>query len=387
MMQIPLQYNLRNLMVRKVTTVMTSGGIALVVTAFVALAALAEGLDQTMASTGSVRNVVITSKGAIADAASSMTIEQFRGASDLVHLDHDGKGQALISPELVFQVPQTKLDGGVAHVIVRGVRPISFQVHEGLRISRGRTLAIRSGELLVGRGVVSRYRGLDVGSRVRLFQRDFIIVGELDNRGGYFESEIWCDLDDLMSDSRRTYYSVAFARLSPGSIAHDLSEACETDPRINLQARPETEYFEEQSEAARNMRALGRVIAVTMAIGAVFVAMNTMYAAISARTKEIATLRALGFSRGSIVASFTIESMLLALPGGIVGTALAFGFDGTTTGMMNHRTFADVSFAIRVTPWVCLQGILFSLIIGFVGGLLPASSGAQVPIVTALREV
>jgi len=386
-MNIPLKYNLRSLMVRKVTTTMTILGIALVVSTFVALMAMAQGLSRTLVSTGLAENVVVLCKGAVADAASSLTFAQFLALRDQPQIRSDEQNQVLASPEAVFQILRKKKAGGESNIILRGVRPVAFQVHSEVRISSGSSLAVRSGQLLVGKGVAARYAGLEVGSKLRLFSREWTIVGVLECGGGYFESEIWCDLDDLLSDSRRSYYSVVFAKLRSPDLVNEFRQKVDADPRINLEARREIDYFEEQSESARELRIIGLSVAFLMAIGAVFAAMNTMYAAISSRTKEIGTLRALGFSRSSVTISFVIESMLLALPGGVLGCILATPVHGMTTGTMNMRAFADVTFAFTISWPIIFGAMAFSALIGLFGGFLPARMGASIPIVQALREV
>ncbi|MBI4860983.1 MAG: ABC transporter permease [Candidatus Riflebacteria bacterium] len=386
-MTIPVKYNLRNLLVRKVTTTMTVLGISLVVATFVALMAMAHGLNQTLVATGVPENAILVRKGALADAASSLTIDQYRAVRDLPQLASDARRNALASPELIFQIQRRKKGGGTAMVLVRGVRPVAFSVHSQVKVSTGRMPSVRSGELLVGSGLRDRFEGFDPGSKVRLFSRDWTVVGVMECDGCYYESELWCDLDDLASDSRRSYYSAIFVKLRDPASQAALKRAAADDPRIDLEAKTELAYFEEQSEGARRLRLLGLLVAGIMAIGAVFAAMNTMYAAISARTKEIATLRALGFSRVAITASFVAESMLLALAGGVVGCVLALPVHGTTTGTVNLMSFSDVSFSFAISPGIVGGALAFSLLIGFFGGLLPARTGAAVPIVQALRQI
>ena len=386
-MIVPLKYNLRNLSVRKVTTGMTVLGIGLVVATFVALMAMADGLSRTLVATGVPENVVLLRKGAIADAASSLGLDQYMAVRDLPQLARDEHGNALASPELCFQILSHKRDGGQANVIIRGVRPIAFAVHRTVRVSEGRAFAVRAGELMVGRGVRARYLGFEPGAKVKLFQREWTVVGAMEAGGGAFESEVWCDLDDLMSDTKRGYYSAVFGRLQDAGQLAAVAKRAGEDPRINLEAKSELEYYREQSESAMHLRALGMVVAVIMGVGAIFAAMNTMYAAIAARTKEIGTLRALGFSRAAVTTSFVLESMLLSLPGGVLGCILALPTHGMSAGTMNMRSFSDVSFTFTITPQILLSALGFSLAIGFFGGLLPARMGATTPIVRALREI
>lgn len=387
MMTVPLKYNIRNLVVRKVTTLMTVAGIALVVATFVALMAMADGLSRALVATGVPENVVMLRKGAIADAASSLSLDQYMAMRDLAAFARSSQGETLVSPELCFQILSKKREGGEANVILRGIRPIAYKVHRVVKIKEGRPVAVRAGELLVGRGVMARYKGFELGAKVKLFQREWTVVGVLEAGGASFESEIWCDLDDLMSDTKRSYYSCVFATLKDPSTFPELSKTVSEDPRMNLEAKTEIDYYREQSESAMHLRALGMLVAFIMGVGAVFAAMNTMYAAIASRTKEIGTLRALGFSRNAVTASFVIESMLLSLPGGILGCILALPTHGMSGGTMNMRSFSDVSFQFTITPEIVASAIGFSLAIGFCGGLLPARMGASTPIVRALREI
>ncbi|MBI4864935.1 MAG: ABC transporter permease [Candidatus Riflebacteria bacterium] len=385
-MRIPLAYNLRSLMVRKVTTLMTMLGIALVVATFVALMAMASGLDRTLRSSGVPENVIFLRKGAVADATSSLTIEQFRALSELPEIMTRPDVGTLASPELVCQLLWRRRDGGNGNVILRGVRPVAFAVRGDIRIEKGVTLQARSDHLVVGRRIPTRYPGFELGSKVQLFLREYTVVGIMSAAGGVYESEIWCDLDGLASDTRRSYYSAVVTKLKKASLFDDLSRRVDADPRIALEPRREVDYFDEQSESARRLRDLWMGIALLMGIGAALAAMNTMYAAIAARTKEIGTLRVLGFTRAEITASFIVEAVFLALPGGILGCLLAIPVDGWTMGTLNLRSMSDVTFSFTISVPIILGALILSILIGFLGGLLPACQGTSVPITRALRE-
>ncbi|MBI3890811.1 MAG: ABC transporter permease [Candidatus Wallbacteria bacterium] len=386
-MAVPIQYNIRNLFVRKVSTSMTVAGIALVVSTFVSLMALVTGLQRTLVEAGDPRNVILMRKGGISEAASALTMEQYTIVRHAQELAPDGDHDTLASPELAQQVLLQRKDGKKANVLIRGVRPVGFRVHDRVRVAAGRPLAARSGQILVGKAVSERYKGLALGDTLRFGRRDWPVVGVFEEGGSAHESEIWADADDLMGDLKRTYFNSMTARLRDPSLAASLSSRLDADPRLNLDAKTETEYYADQAEGARWMRVLGLGIALVMAIGAVFAAMNTMYAAIGSRTKEIGTLRALGFSRGAILASFMLESVLLALPGGILGCILAWPLNGLRSGTINMASFSEVMFEFTITPRICLEVVGFAVLMGVVGGFLPARRAATLPILTALREL
>jgi putative ABC transport system permease protein len=384
---IPVQYNLRNLRGRPVTSGLTILGIALVVACFVALMAMAHGLNRTLVIVGRPDGVVVLRKGALAEAASSIAIDEFKVVRDLPQLVRNSANDVLLSPELVVQVIREKKTGAETAVTLRGVRPVAFQVHDMVKIVAGHPLKPRAGQLLVGRGIRERYRGLALGETVRLFDRSWTITGVLDAGGGPFESEIWCDLDDLMSDTHRAYFSALYGRLVSLDHQGSFDASINEDPRLGLEARAELEYYDEQSESARRMRWSGLVVATIMAVGAIFAAMNTMYGAIAARTRDIATLRALGFTRLAVMTSFVYESLILGLGGGLLGCLLALPVHGASTEMINSRSAADIGFVMEVSPGILGAGLVFGLLIGLAGGLLPAWVGGTTPIVRALREV
>ncbi len=386
-MAVPLKYNVRNLFVRRVSTGMTIFSIGLVVSTFVSLMALAQGLQRTLVVSGNPANAILLRKGGISEAASAITQDQYQIVRYAPELAAAGDRETLASPEVAVQMLLTRKDGKKANVLVRGVRPVAFQVHDGVRVLRGAPLAPRRGQILAGKAVAERYAGLDVGGSIRFGRRQWPVVGVFESGGSAFESEIWADADDLLDDFKRTYYNSMIVRLKDASLLASLSARIDADPRLALDVKSETSYYSQQAEGVQWMRTLGLGIAIVMAIGAVFAAMNTMYAAIGSRTKEIGTLRALGFSRGSILLSFLVESILLALPGGILGCLLALPLNGLRSGTINMASFSEVMFEFTITPAICLQGIAFAVVMGAFGGFLPARRAATVPILTALREL
>jgi ABC-type antimicrobial peptide transport system permease subunit len=267
------------------------------------------------------------------------------------------------------------------------VKPAAYEVHERFRLVAGRLPSSGRSELLVGRSVAARYKGTQLGSRLNLGRQQWVVVGLFEAGGGSFESEIWTDAESLMSDMRRHYYSAVTLKLRDLGVVDAFARQVADDPRVSLQAKREVDYYDELTQTAAIMRGLGMLVAFIMAIGAVFAAMNTMYAAILSRTKEIGTLRALGFTRASILASFVIESLLVTLPGGIIGCLLALPVHGVTSGTLNMQNFTDIGFEFRISGAIVMGAAAFALGIGLAGGLLPARHAARLPITQALREI
>ncbi len=386
-MAVPLRYNVRNLLVRRVSTGMTIFGIALVVFTFVSMMALARGLEGTLTESGSPENAVVLRRGALAEAASSITVEQFGILRCFPELATDGSGGTLASPELAVQLLLERKGGMKANVLIRGVRPVAFRVHDKVRLASGRMPAPRAGQLLVGRAAAAQFKGLAPGDRLRFGRREWPVVGTFAADGSAFESELWADADDLLADLRRDYFNSVSLRLREPSRLGSFARRLEGDPRLTVDVRSEVDYYNEQAERTQWMKILGLLVAGMMAVGAVFAAMNTMYAAIGMRTKEIGTLRALGFSRRSILASFLAESVLIAIPGGLLGCLLALPFDGLRSSTVNFSSFTELLFEFRITPAICLEGMLFAVVMGAIGGFLPARRAATLPILSALREL
>ena len=387
-MAVPLKYNFRSLMVRRVSTAMTGGGIALVVAVFVVVMAMVAGLATSITEAGSPDNLIVLRKGATTETYSSMSLDQFDTVKFLPGVKRDADGAPYASPELPVQVLLESVQGGRDNIVIRGVLPIALKVHDKLHIIQGRMFNPSLREVIVGKGLQGHYRNCTVGSTLHFGRGDWKVVGLFDAAGSSFESEIWADIHDVQADSQRgAYYAIARLKLQPGADQNALITRIADDPRINLQAEPETQYYQDQSVVANQLRMLGMIVAVIMGIGAVFAAMNTMYASVSARTAEIGTLRALGFSPRAVLGSFLIESLMLATLAGVVGIIIALPINGFSTTFGNFLTFSTLSFNFRVTPMIMLQALIFAAIMGAFGGWLPARQAMRLSVVNALRRI
>lgn len=390
-MVVPLIYNIRSARVRWATNLVAVLGIAGVVAVFVAMLAMAKGFQSTLVESGSERNAIVRRGGAQSEMDSILTLEQLKVVADAPGVARDLDGSPLLSGEaVVVRAFHHKASGSDALAQVRGVSQNSLRIREGLRISEGRFFKPGLAELVVGKNASLMYEGLTLGSKTKFGGGIWTVVGILDAGGSAYESEIWCDLPLLLQTYKRptNIFSTATVRLtSPGALGA-FQRALASDPRLDVQADREVDYYAKQSRVLSTLiRVLGFLVAGVMGVGAVFGALNTMYSAVASRSREIATLRALGFGGAGIVASFLVESLLIAGAGGAVGCLAALPLNGLTTSTLNWQTFSQVAFAFRVTPGLLFGGFLFALVMGFLGGLLPALRAARLPIATALRDL
>ena len=386
-MAIPFKYNRRSLLIRRVSNSMTVGAIAIVVGVFVAAMAIVGGLDSAIKDSSSPDNMILIGRGADSEANSFITLDQLDALKFLPAIKRDGAGNPLVSPELTEQVFMPAGDT-LDNLPIRGVLPVSAQIHERVRIIAGRMFAPGLNEVIIGKLLVHRYPGCSLGADLKLGRRTWKVVGVFESGGSSFESEVWADLHSLQEDARRgSSFTSIRLRLVPGADVHALIRRCADDPRINLQAETESEYYKEQSGIAANLRVLGLLVAGIMAFAAMFAAMNTMYAAVSARTSEIGTLRALGFSPLAIMTSFLGESSALAFAAGIIGVIIALPVNGLSTKFNGGAVSAPtIAFNFHVTPGIVIQGLVFAVVIGALGGYLPARQAMRVSVVTALRR-
>jgi putative ABC transport system permease protein len=386
-MAIPLKYNIRSLLVRRISTAMTAGGIALVVAVFVIVMAMVAGLGSAISDTGSPDNVVVMRKGSTTETSSAVQLDQFDALKFLPQIKHDADGNPLASPELPVQVLMQRSGGASDNVVVRGVLPVALQVHQNVHLTEGRMFKPALNEVIVGKALVGRYANTGVGSTMHFGRGNWKVVGIFDAGGSSFESEVWADIHNVQDDTQRgAYYACARLKMLPGTDVDALIRRIADDPRINLQAQTEPDYYKDQAVVANQLRALGMIVAIIMGIGAVFAAMNTMYAAVSARTTEIGTLRALGFRPGAVLGSFMLESLALAVAAGALGVILALPINGFSTSFGNFVTFSTMAFAFRVTPAVVFQALLFAAVMGVLGGWLPARQAMKMQVVEALRK-
>ena len=390
-MAIPFSYNVRSVTARWKTAVVSVLGIAGTVGVFVAMLAMARGFQATLIASGSSSNAIIRRAGASSEMDSGVTLDQARVIADAPQVARTSAGMPLSSPELVvigaFQLAKSGTD---ANVQIRGMTPLVLEVRPSVKVIQGRFFQPGLAELVVGSNAVEIYRGLDLGSTVSFGGQDWEVVGIFNAGGSAFDSEIWCDHTVLAQTFKRpsNFFSSVTTRLISATDFDAFKDALTSDPRLTVQVEREAEYYAKQSQMVSNLiRVLGFLVAFVMAIGAVFGALNTMYSAVAARSREIATMRALGFGGASVVLSFMIESLLIALIGGVLGCIAALPLNGFTAGTMNWQTFSHLAFAFRVTPGLLTAGIVFALFMGLVGGVLPAIRAARMQVAPALREL
>jgi putative ABC transport system permease protein len=366
-------------------------GIAGSVGVFIAMLALAKGFQAALVSSGSPDNVMVRRNGATSEMDSIVTRSQVLALEDTPEIERTSDGP-LVSPEIVViaNLP-LRSTGTDANVQIRGVTPRAIEVHRGIRVLPGGRFP-KPGlfETMVGKHAALAYQGLDLGANVRLGGTEWKIVGIMDTGGSSFDSELWCDNTLLAPVYNRPvdiFQSVAARLIDKGQI-DALRKRSEGDPRLQVQIDQETEYYAHASERfTRLIKTLGALVASIMGVGAIFAALNTMYSAVAERAREIATIRAVGFSATAVVISFVFEALLISLAGGIVGGLCAIPLNGITTSTMNWQTFSHLSFAFRVTPPLIGFGMLFALFMGVVGGFPPALRAARLPITTALRDL
>ena len=388
---VPVIYNLRSIRVRWGSTAVAVAGIAGVVAVFVAMLSMAQGFRATLVSSGSERNAMVLRGGAGAEMESVVYLNQVKIIEDAPGVARRADGRPLVSPESVviaaFHHRSTDSD---ALAQIRGVTGTALDVHPSVRVVQGRFFEPGQPELVVGRNAHAMYTGLNLGDEVKLGGRAWRVVGLMDSGGSAFDSEVWADASLLLQTYQRptwVYSSVAVRLLSAEALG-DFRRALEGDPRLTVQAYRETEYYAKQSRAVATMiTVLGYLVAFVMGVGAVFGALNTMYSAIAARTREIATLRALGFSGGEVMVSMVVESLVIAAMGGVLGCILIQPINGHTTSTINWQTRSQLAFAFRITPALMVKGMIFSLFMGAVGGFLPALRAARLPVASALREL
>ncbi len=385
-MALPIKYNLRNLVVRKGSTLATAFTIGLTVAVFLMVMALARGIDMTLSSSGEPLNVIVVREGSTAELNSSVSREQF---NDLRYLDgvvREGD-QPLATAEIITLIykPRKGMSQG-SNVTVRGVSPMSFKLHSGFQIAQGRTFQPGLTEAVVSKRMIERFQGLDIGDKFRIQTTDYTVVGTFESGGKAFESEIWVDVNSLASTTNRESFSSVLLRVNDANALAALSKRITDDPKLHLKALSERTFYEDQQGIASGaLKGLAVFISFIMAVGAGFAGMNTMYAAVARRTKEIGTLRVLGFGRFSILVAFLLESVAVALIGAGMGILLALPLNFVSTGTSNWATFSEIAFNFKVTPDLMLIAFVFGAIIGFVGSLLPSIRASRLRIVEALR--
>ena len=388
-MKIPLVYNLRSVAQRPVSTALTALGIGLVVAVFVAMLALANGFVAALVKTGSPENVILLRRGADNELSSSIPREAISIIASTPHVATGQDGRPLASPEtyLVLNIPRAGGDSfAVANVVARGVSEKAFELRQHVKITEGRKFASGQSEICVGKKLVGRFANVAVGQTLRFANRNWSVVCNFSADGSGFESEIWGENEQFQNVFRgNAFQSVTFRLKDPASF-DEVKRAFLADQRLQVDAHRESEFYANQSAILGNiLRFLAIVITSIMAIGAVFGAINTMFAAVTSRTPEIAVLLTLGFHPRSVLASFLAESAVIALLGGIIGCLLALPINGVVTSTTNWASFSEIAFAFRVTPQLLLSGVIFAVVMGVIGGFLPARRASRMPVVQALR--
>jgi putative ABC transport system permease protein len=387
-MAIPLSYNLRNLVVRKTTTIVTALGIALTVAVLLAVLALVHGLQTAFQSTGNPLQVLVMRKGSNAELSSAMTRENFQTLKSMAGIAREGN-EPIASLELVsvINLPSVDSPDGM-NVSLRGILPVGIKMRDGLKLQDGRWFQTGQREVVVGKSIAKRYPGAHLGKKLRFGRGDWEVVGVMDAGQSSANSEIFGDLNQISSDfNRADGLSSALLRATDQASVTALINSLNDDRRLGVDAQTEKSYWDAQTNSAAPLQFLGLFISIIMAVGSSFAAMNSMYAAVARRAREIGTLRVLGFSRGSILLSFLIESLLLAVIGGLIGCLLVLPLNNITTGIGSFVTFSEIAFNFRVSPEIMLIGIAFAVFMGTLGGLFPARTAARKEILTALREI
>ncbi len=389
-MAIPLIYNVRSLRARWTSTVVAVLGIAGTVGVFVAMLSLARGFEATLVASGSAQNAIVRRAGATSEMDSGVTLDQVRVIEDAPGVARAETGPLLSAEVVVVAAFPLKGRDTEANVPVRGVSPKAIAVRPTVKVVAGRLFEPGLSELVIGRNVTGSYAGLELGKTVRFGGDTWTVVGVFDAGGTAFDSELWCDAAVLKQVFQRPpdlFQSVTARLTSPEALGR-FKDALTADPRLSVQVDREVDYYAKQSRALTTLiTVLGGIVAVVMGIGAVFGALNTMYSAVAERSREIATMRALGFGGGSVVMSFVAEALCIALVGGVLGCVAVLPLNGLTTGTMNWATFSHLAFAFRITPLLLLWGLLFALLMGLVGGVPPAIRAARARIAVALREL
>lgn len=384
---VPLSYSARNLANRRLTTLLTAGGMALVVFVFTAVQMLDAGLKKTLVATGSPENVMATRKGAESEVVSGVDRQQANLLETLPELAPGPDGRPLVSKETVTLVNLRKRGSDrPSNVVVRGMAGEGLVLRPEVRLVAGRMFQPGASEIVAGARIAERFTGAGLGERLRFGGREWRVVGVFDAGGSGYDSEIWGDVDQLMQAFRRPVFSSVIARLQDPAALPRLKEALESDPRLTVQLKREDQFYADQSQALSNFIGyLGLTLSVIFSLGAMIGAMITMYASVANRTAEIGTLRALGFRRRSILGAFLAEALLLGGLGGVLGIATASLMHFLTFSTTNFQSFADLSFSFTLTPLIALKAMAFALVMGFIGGVLPAARAARLNIVDALR--
>ena len=390
-MAIPIIYNFRSVKARWSSAIVAVVGIAGTVGVFIAMLSLARGFRATLVSSGSEDNAIIMRAGATSEMTGGVTIDTVKVIQDKPGIARGADGSPLVTAEVVLVAPIPLISTGTdANVEIRGVSKNVLEIRKNIKIVEGRMFTAGLDEIVVGKNANASYAGLTLGNTISLGSVQWKIVGIFDAGGSSFDSDIWGDAHLIGPAFNRpdiNFQSITVHLTSPSAF-QELKDAATADPRLSVDVTREIDYYSKQSSRLTTLiTVLGGLVAGVMAIGAVFGALNTMYSAVAERGREIATMRALGFGGPSVVFSFVIEALLIAFVGGLAGCIAVLPLNGLTTGAMNLQTFSHVAFAFKITTELLAKGIVFALIMGIIGGFLPAMRAAGMPVASALREL
>jgi putative ABC transport system permease protein len=386
-MAIPVYYSIRNVGARKLTTLLTAGGMALVVFVFTAMQMLDAGLKKTLVQTGSPDNMLVIRKGSETEVQSGVSRQQAAIIESQPGIVRRADGLPIVSKETVVLINLVKRGSAKpSNVVIRGIGEQGFALRSQVQLVAGRMFAPGTSEIMAGASVARQFNGAGIGETLRFGQREWTVVGVFDGGGTGFDSEIWGDVEQLMQAFRRTGYSSVIAKLGTDEDLERINKTVENDPRLTLQAKRETVFYAEQSEAlSRFLSIFGTALSVIFSIGAVIGATITMYSSVANRVTEIGTLRALGFGRAAILATFLLEALALGLVSGIAGVLLASLMQSVSFSTTNFQSFAELAFNFTLTPEIAVKAVLFACVMGMVGGFLPSVRAARMKIVDALR--
>ena len=388
---VPISYNFRSIRARWTSTIVAILGIAGTVGVFVAMLSLARGFRATLVASGSPDDALVMRAGSTSEMMGGITLDSVKLVQDKPGVERDASGQPLVTQEVVGVIPIPLISTGTdANVEVRGVAPNVLQIRKFVKVVQGRMFHSGLDELVVGSNATKTYEGLTVGNTVNFGGGRWKVVGVFDAGGSSFDSEVWCDariLNEVLKRPENIFQSATVHLTSPSAF-DKFKDSITSDPQLNLEVEREVDYYAKQSSVmTRLITVLGGLVAAIMAIGAVFGALNTMYSAVAERGREIATMRALGFSSWNVILSFLFEALLISFIAGIIGCVVVLPLNGMTTQTMNFQTFSNVAFAFKITFGLLVTGVIFALVMGVLGGLLPAVRAALRPVAVSLREL
>lgn len=386
-MKIPLIYSVRSVLHRPATSLATALGVAFVVLTFVGMLALANGFRAALISTGRADNVFVLRKGADAEISSSISRDQAAIIRTYPEIAKLPDGRPAATADVYVVVSKARWNGTETHMPVRGVGTEAFAVRDEVKITAGRMFQPGHAEVIVGKGLVGRMRDTNIGDKLRFGQQDFTVVGHFEADGSAYESETWGDAESMMNVFRGPVFQSMTMRLRDAGAFEAIKAKLEKEPRLQLTVKREADFFAEQSNFLGNvLRFIAFFVTIIMAIGAVFGAINTMDAMVATRGREIALLQTLGFKPRSVMTSFLIEAVFLAVVGGLLGCLLSLPINGIQTSTTNWQSFGEITFAFRITPQILAQGMVFAAAMGLVGGFLPARRAAKQVIAAGLRR-